>query len=96
MPIAHSNYASNNIHGGEYSLVIIYHMHANILWYDNAHSFIAHNIIHSMTKHEIIPMSLCDNSINKLTLNNFIQFKAECHQKRHQDHLNVIHSCLEA
>ena len=49
--------------------------------------------IHGMTKQEIMLMSLCDNSINKLTFNNFIQFKTECHQKRYR---NVIHSCPEA
>ncbi len=25
-----------------------------------------------------------------------LRVKAECHQKRHRDHLNAIHSCPEA
>ena len=40
----------------------------------NSHYYLYY--IHGMTKQEITLMSLCDNSINKLTFNNFIQFKA--------------------
>ena len=43
-----------------------------------------------MTKQEIMPMSLCDNSINKLTFNNCIQLKL-CQKRRQKSHLNEIH-----
>ena len=38
-----------------------------------------------MTKHEIMPMSLCDNSINKITFNNCIQFKLKQNAVKRED-----------
>ena len=38
-----------------------------------------------MTKQEIMPMSLCDNSINKLTFNNCIQLKLKHNAVKKED-----------
>ena len=47
----------------------------------------------AMTKQEIMPMSLYDNSINKLTFNNCLQLKLKHNavKKKTKSHLNAIH-----